>query len=59
MPLRREEVVAAHIRQTSSEIAARSASQWSVAKISVANEVSTDATLSVGESIKLSKREPY
>jgi predicted Zn-dependent protease len=45
--------------ETLSAIAKRTKSQWSAAKMAVANAMTTKAKLSGGEPIKVSKREPY
>jgi predicted Zn-dependent protease len=45
--------------ETLSAIAKRTKSQWSSAKMAVANAMTTKAKLSGGEPIKVSKREPY
>jgi predicted Zn-dependent protease len=45
--------------ETLSKIAARSGSEWSPAKMAVANDITVHSKLSGGESIKISKRERY
>jgi len=52
-------LVAARRGETLNEIANRSESEWSAAKIAVANTMTTEAKLSGGEFIKISKRERY
>ncbi|HET6415297.1 MAG TPA: hypothetical protein VFG22_03295 [Polyangiales bacterium] len=52
-------LVKAHAGETLTAIAARSSSQWSAEKMAVANDLSTSAPLPDGETIKISKREPY
>jgi predicted Zn-dependent protease len=52
-------LVKAEPGETLMAIAARSESQWTPEKIAVVNDLSTSAKLSGGESIKISKREPY
>lgn len=52
-------LVEAHRGETLSKIASRSGSQWSPAKMAVANDMTAQAKLSGGESIKISKRERY
>lgn len=52
-------LVAAHRGETLSSIAKRSRSEWSAAKLAVANAMPVDGKLSGGESIKVSKRERY
>jgi predicted Zn-dependent protease len=45
--------------ETLSEVAKRTGSEWSAAKMGVANAMETGAKLPEGEAIKISKREPY
>ena len=45
--------------ETLSEVAKRSESKWSAAKMAVVNAMTTKVKLSGGESIKVSKRERY
>jgi len=52
-------LVAARLGETLHDVAARSGSEWSAAKMAVANAIAATAKLTGNEPIKISKRERY
>lgn len=52
-------LVAAAANETLDDVAVRSNSQWSIKKVSAANDMPIGETVEAGELVKVSKKEPY